>query len=81
MTLGRVFSKRSDADTEDESDELLEGEVQEVDDADSEPGKHTPSTGSEFELLEKSVDELGRGKASGSSQKQKATKRKTTKKK
>lgn len=58
---------------------MLEGEVQEVDEVDSEPGKHTPSTGSEFELLEKSVDELGRGKASGS-QKQKATKRKTKKK-
>ncbi len=61
---------------EDES----QGEI--VDDEDSEPGKRTPSTDSaeDFELLEKSVDDLGKAKSSGSSQKQgKATKRKNKK--
>ncbi|KAK4167086.1 hypothetical protein QBC43DRAFT_312112 [Cladorrhinum sp. PSN259] len=82
LTIGRLVPKRANAEDDEEYDELLEGEdadVQEADDADSEPGKNTPSTGSEFELLEKSVDELGQAKASGS-QKQKANKRKSKKK-
>lgn len=62
-------------------DEAEEAEVVEYDD-DSESGKPTPSSGSaeDFELLEKSVDELGQAKASGNSQKGgKATKRKNKK--
>lgn len=60
-------------------------EEEAVSDNSSEPGKNTPSTGSageDFELLEKSVDELGRAKTTGS-QKQggnKAGKRKNKKK-
>lgn len=52
------------------------------DDAESEPGKPTPSSGSaeDFELLEKSVDELGQAKTSGSQrQGGKAGKRKNKK--
>ncbi|KAL2147723.1 hypothetical protein VTI28DRAFT_7075 [Corynascus sepedonium] len=64
-TLGRLFSKRVDGEDED-GDELTEVEAGD-DDADSEPGKATPSSGSaeDFELLEKSVDELGQAKSSG----------------
>jgi len=85
LTVGRVFPKRA----EDEVDEYDGEEATEVeavvdnDDADSEPGKPTPSSGSaeDFEMLEKSVDELGQAKTSGS-QKQggkAASKRKTKK--
>ncbi|KAK4224800.1 hypothetical protein QBC38DRAFT_484683 [Podospora fimiseda] len=71
-TVGRLLPKRADTNAE-EYEEVAEA------DSDSEPGKHTPnSTGSEFELLEKSVDELGQAKASGT-QKQKANKRKNKK--
>ncbi|KAL2257511.1 hypothetical protein VTK26DRAFT_87 [Humicola hyalothermophila] len=79
LTLGRLASKRA-ATTP--GDDGAEPEVAEFDDEDSEPGKPTPSTGSaeDFELLEKSVDELGQAKASGNSQKSgKATKRKNKK--
>ena len=61
-----------------------EGEAEPLvaEEEDSEPGKATPSTGSaeDFELLEKSVDDLGEAKATGS-QKQgnKAGKRKNKK--
>ncbi len=60
-------------------EEDAQGEI--IDDDDSEPGKRTPSTDSaeDFELLEKSVDELGKAKSSGASQKGKASKRKSKK--
>ncbi len=81
LTLGRLLPKRAGdtpAEYEEEGEELLGDEEE-----DSEPGKATPSTDSAedgFELLEKSVDELGQAKASGS-QKQggKAGKRKNKK--
>ena len=79
LTLGRLISKR----TENVSEEDEDAELLDHDDEDSESGKLTPSTGSaeDFELLEKSIDELGQAKASGNSQKQggKASKRKTKK--
>ena len=82
LTLGRLFPKRAEDLSEYNDDETTEVEVLDNDDADSEPGKPTPSSGSaeDFELLEKSVDELGQAKTSGS-QKQggKASKRKTKK--
>ena len=80
LTLGRLVTKRVEGVAGDEDEEATEVEVLDNDDADSEPGKPTPSSGSaeDFELLEKSVDELGQAKTSGS-QKQvsKAGKRKT----
>ncbi|KAK3990367.1 hypothetical protein QBC44DRAFT_325599 [Cladorrhinum sp. PSN332] len=88
LTIGRLLPKRANADAEEyDDDELVQGgggdaaAPEETDDVDSEPGKNTPSTGgSDFELLEKSVDELGRAKASGSQNKQRAaTKRKSKK--
>ncbi|KAH6650360.1 hypothetical protein F5144DRAFT_42422 [Chaetomium tenue] len=79
LTLGRFISKRAD---EEEYDDELEAEELDHDDEDSEPGKATPSSGSgeDYELIEKSVDELGQAKTSGT-QKQggKASKRKTKK--
>ncbi|KAK4132093.1 hypothetical protein BT67DRAFT_407653 [Trichocladium antarcticum] len=79
LTVGRLISKRTD-DSEYDGDDA---EVLDLDEEDSESGKHTPSTGSgeDFELLEKSIDELGQARASGNSQKQggKATKRKNKK--
>ncbi|KAK4150662.1 hypothetical protein C8A00DRAFT_45983 [Chaetomidium leptoderma] len=83
MTLGRLVPKRADDDeAEYDGEDLTEVEVLDNEDADSEPGKATPSSGSaeDFELLEKSVDELGQARTSGS-QKQgaKANKRKTRK--
>ncbi|GAB1310752.1 hypothetical protein MFIFM68171_00962 [Madurella fahalii] len=81
LTLGRFISKRTEDAAEDEGNEA-ETEMLDNDDVDSEPGKLTPSTGSaeDFELLEKSIDELGQAKASGN-QKQggKASKRKNKK--
>jgi hypothetical protein len=80
LTLGRFISKRTD---DEEYDDELEVEELDHDDEDSEPGKATPSSGSaeDYELIEKSVDELGQAKTSGT-QKQggKASKRKTNKK-
>jgi hypothetical protein len=82
LTLGRFLSKRTDDLAEDDAEETTEVEAADNDDADSEPGKPTPSSGSaeDFELLEKSVDDLGQAKTSGS-QKQggKASKRKNKK--
>jgi hypothetical protein len=82
LTLGRLFPKRAEDDAEYNDEDTTEGEALDNDDADSEPGKATPSSGSaeDFELLEKSVDELGMAKTSGT-QKQagKASKRKTKK--
>ncbi len=83
ITVGRVFPQRAEDDFEDDGEEAAEVEVADNDDADSEPGKPTPSSGSaeDFEMLEKSVDELGQAKTSGS-QKQggkAASKRKTKK--
>ncbi|KAK3393464.1 hypothetical protein B0H63DRAFT_458273 [Podospora didyma] len=80
VTLGRFTSKPPQDDTfDDEESELLDN-----DDEDSEPGKATPTSdsGEEFELLEKSVDDLGQAKTTGiSSQKpgNKAGKRKNKK--
>jgi hypothetical protein len=78
-----VLSKRN---KDDSSDEEFDDEQLLVDDEDddSEPGKRTPSTDSaeDFELLDKSVESLGRdtAKASGAAQKQgKAGKRKNKK--
>ncbi|KAL2016898.1 hypothetical protein VTK56DRAFT_2859 [Thermocarpiscus australiensis] len=80
LTVGRFVSNRGKDVAEDVGDETAEAEVLEAGDDDSESGKPTPSTGSaeDFELLEKSVDELGQAKASGSNQKQggKANRRK-----
>ncbi len=77
LTLGRLLPKR--ADSAEEGDAAEEDELLAEEEEDSEPGKATPSTDSAegFELLEKSVDDLGQAKVSGS-QKQgnKATKRK-----
>ncbi|KAL2167797.1 hypothetical protein VTG60DRAFT_809 [Thermothelomyces hinnuleus] len=81
LTLGRVFSKRTE-DGGEGGDEVTEVEVVD-DDADSEPGKATPSSGSaeDFELLEKSVDELGQAKSSGTQKPGgKASKRKNKRK-
>ena len=75
-TIGRFVSKSSDEYTQvaqDEDEDEIAGAA--TDDNSSEPGKDTPSTGSaeDFELLEKSVDELGQAKTT-SSQKQSAGK-------
>lgn len=81
VTAGRLLSKR-DA-SADEGAAAEAKAVEDNDDADSEPGKATPSSGSadDFEMLEKSVDELGRAKTSGSQrQGGKASKRKNKKK-
>jgi hypothetical protein len=81
LTIGRLTPKRAE-DAAEGDDQEAEAEVLDEDDADSEPGKLTPSSSAEdFEILEKSVDELGQAKASGNSQKQggKASKRKNKK--
>lgn len=84
-TLGRFLSKSDAAESgEYEAAAQEDHEEEAVSDNSSEPGKDTPSTGSageDFELLEKSIDELGRAKTTGS-QKQggnKAGKRKNKK--
>ncbi|KAK4444266.1 hypothetical protein QBC34DRAFT_442636 [Podospora aff. communis PSN243] len=79
LTLGR-FLPKGVAKVEEENDE--EAEPLAGEEEDSEPGKATPSTGSaeDFELLEKSVDDLGEAKATGSQkQDNKAGKRKNKK--
>ena len=79
MTVGRFLPKR--AEESDDYDEVEQEDAANYDD-DSEPGKATPTTDSaeDFELLEKSVDDLGQAKASGSQQPgNKAGKRKTKK--
>lgn len=79
MTVGRFLPKR--AEEADDYDEAEQEDAANYDD-DSEPGKATPTTDSaeDFELLEKSVDDLGQAKASGSQQLgNKAGKRKTKK--
>ncbi|KAK1757922.1 hypothetical protein QBC47DRAFT_412006 [Echria macrotheca] len=79
LTVGRLLPGRASAEEgeEAETEELLGDDEEE-----SEPGKATPTSDSaeDFELLEKSVDELGQAKATGS-QKQgnKAGKRKNKK--
>jgi hypothetical protein len=82
LTVGRVLSKRAKDDSSDE--EFDDEQPVEDEEDDSEPGKRTPSTDSaeDFELLDKSVESLGKdtAKASGASQKQgKAGKRKNKK--
>ncbi|KAK1781187.1 hypothetical protein QBC45DRAFT_321632 [Copromyces sp. CBS 386.78] len=84
LTIGRLFSKkRNTDDIDDEEYEEVAGS--DHDDNDSEPGKATPSTtdsAEDFELLEKSVDELGQAKSTGSQKQQggnKAGKRKNKK--
>ncbi|KAK1769850.1 hypothetical protein QBC33DRAFT_301064 [Phialemonium atrogriseum] len=98
LTVGRLFPKRDGGDEADgdDNDNRNSGDEsrrqvpdendddEEDDGASSEPGKHTPSTGSteDFELLEKSVGDLAedKAKATGASQKQgKAGKRKAKK--
>ncbi|KAK5658887.1 hypothetical protein OQA88_1701 [Cercophora sp. LCS_1] len=80
LTVGRFLPGRAtkeEADEEEEEEQLLDEEEH-----DSEPGKATPSTDSaeDFELLEKSVDDLGQVKATGSQrQGNKAGKRKNKK--
>ncbi|KAK0751746.1 hypothetical protein B0T18DRAFT_403320 [Schizothecium vesticola] len=79
LTVGRFLPKR--ADEAEDYDDVDEQDVAEEED-DSEPGKATPTTDSaeDFELLEKSVDDLGEVKASGSQRLgNKAGKRKTKK--
>lgn len=79
LTVGRFLPKR--ADEAEDYDELDQEDAADEDD-DSEPGKATPTTDSaeDFELLEKSVDDLGEVKASGSQRLgNKAGKRKTKK--
>ncbi|KAI1082925.1 hypothetical protein F5B20DRAFT_530883 [Whalleya microplaca] len=67
LTLGKVFGKPKAADN---LDEQVEEEVEELidDDDDSDPPQRTPSTGSaeDFELLEKSVEELPKPKTTSS---------------
>ncbi|KAK3396274.1 hypothetical protein B0T20DRAFT_417305 [Sordaria brevicollis] len=67
LTIGRLFAKKRSAD--DVDDEVEYEEVADQDDEDSDqPGKATPSTtdsAEDFELLEKSVDELGQAKSTG----------------
>ncbi|KAK0657078.1 hypothetical protein B0T16DRAFT_425434 [Cercophora newfieldiana] len=80
LTLGRFLPKGVAKVEAEEGEE--EGEPLVADEEDSEPGKATPSTGSaeDFELLEKSVDDLGEAKATGSQrQGNKAGKRKNKK--
>lgn len=81
ITVGRLLSKRSPIESEEQAEEAAP-EAAENDGEDSEPGRPTPSSGSaeDFEMLEKSVDELGRAKASGNNPKgSKVTKRKNKK--
>jgi hypothetical protein len=82
LTLGRFLPKGVAKVEEEEYEEKTQPLVADEDDS-TEPGKATPSTGSaeDFELLEKSIDDLsGEAKATGS-QKQgnKAGKRKNKK--
>jgi hypothetical protein len=82
LTVGRVLSKRNQDDSSE--DEFDDEQPVEDEEEDSEPGKRTPSTDSaeDFELLDKSIESLGKdtAKASGASQKQgKAGKRKNKK--
>ncbi|KAK4098830.1 hypothetical protein N658DRAFT_526028 [Parathielavia hyrcaniae] len=82
LTLGRLIFKRADDGTEDYAEENPELDAVDDEGGDSESGKPTPSSGSaeDFELLEKSVDELGQAKTSGSlKQGGKASKRKNKK--
>lgn len=77
-----MLSKRNS--DESSEDELDDEQPVEDDEDDSEPGKRTPSTDSaeDFELLDNSVESLGKdvARASGASQKQgKAGKRKNKK--
>jgi hypothetical protein len=77
-----VLSKRNQDDSSE--DEFDDEQPVEDEEEDSEPGKRTPSTDSaeDFELLDKSIESLGKdtAKASGASQKQgKAGKRKNKK--
>ncbi|KAM7199277.1 hypothetical protein V8F33_004525 [Rhypophila sp. PSN 637] len=83
-TLGRFLSKGASEDGEYE-DFAEDDQEEDVSDNSSEPGKNTPSSGSageDFELLEKSVDELGQAKTTGSQKPggNKAGKRKNKKK-
>lgn len=66
LTVGRLFAKKKRS--ADDVDEAEYEEVADQDDDDSEPGKATPNTtdsAEDFELLEKSVDELGQAKSTG----------------
>ncbi|KAK3941112.1 hypothetical protein QBC46DRAFT_383706 [Diplogelasinospora grovesii] len=88
MSVGRVFGKKQagEDDMVDEEVEEVEVEAEVSDKESSDPGKATPSTPSadsaeEFEILEKSLNDLGEAKATGSQrQGNKASKRKGNKK-
>ncbi|KAK3951216.1 hypothetical protein QBC32DRAFT_344622 [Pseudoneurospora amorphoporcata] len=72
LTIGRLFSKKRNTDDIDD-EEYEEVASSDHDVNDSEPGKATPSTtdsAEDFELLEKSVDELGQAKSTGSQKQQ-----------
>ena len=75
LTVGRALSKK-DQDEDLDEDEAAEHDYKEVNAADtddSEPGRRTPSTGSAddgFELLDKSVEDLGKATGSQAQQKQ-----------
>lgn len=79
LTIGRVLAKKTaDDDSDFEEDELIAGES----DSSSGPGKHTPDS-DDFELLDKSVDDIsGAAKTTGSQpQSSKNNKRKSKGKK
>ena len=74
LTVGRVLSKKEQGE-DSEEDDLVDDykEVNAADTDDSEPGRRTPSTGSAddgFELLDKSVEDLGKATGSQAQQKQ-----------
>lgn len=62
-TVGRVLHKKTanDADSDLEDDDIAAAES----DTSSGPGKHTPDS-DDFELLEKSVDDISAAKTTGS---------------
>ncbi|EOO04329.1 hypothetical protein UCRPA7_109 [Phaeoacremonium minimum UCRPA7] len=74
LTVGRVLYKKEQGE-DSEEDDLVDDykEVNAADTDDSEPGRRTPSTGSAddgFELLDKSVEDLGKATGSQAQQKQ-----------
>lgn len=79
LTLGRVLTKKTEDDDESdfENDEILAAES----DTSSGPGKHTPDS-DDFELLDKSVEDISVAKTTGSQpQSNKNNKRKSKGKK
>lgn len=76
LTVGRVLSKKEEGSGSEDDDDVADDDYKEVNAADtddSEPGRRTPSTGSAddgFELLDKSVEDLGKATGSQAQQKQ-----------